>query len=190
MIQWLMNYASRNKPDFVIGDPANPYLLRWYLTPWRRWLSAYHRATGWRKWLLWPANLLPNVYLHKFCRPDEDRALHDHPFAYASRILVGSYIEHTIKEGGIHCRKVRNAGSWAFRRAKSAHRVELFRVGELISDTWEEKEPPEYWSCWTLFIIGPRVRDWGFHCKSGWVPWQEFTKAENPGEVGKGCGES
>lgn len=37
----------RRKPDFVIGDPANPYLLRWYVIP---------------------RNKVFNIYLHKFCK--------------------------------------------------------------------------------------------------------------------------
>ncbi|WP_165421915.1 hypothetical protein [Pseudoxanthomonas winnipegensis] len=42
--------------------------------------------------------------------------------------------------------------------------------------------------CWTLFLFGPKRREWGFHCEGkGWVPWQEFTAAGKPGEVGKGC---
>lgn len=28
-----------------------------------------------------------------------------------------------------------------------------------------------------------------FWCPRGFVPWQEFTKPNNPGEVGRGCGE-
>jgi hypothetical protein len=33
------------------------------------------------------------------------------------------------------------------------------------------------------------VRDWGFHCPQGWVPWRKFVAADNPGAVGRGCGE-
>ncbi len=43
--------------------------------------------------------------------------------------------------------------------------------------------------CWTIFLFGPTVRDWGFHCpQRGWVHWREFTAADKPGEVGRGCG--
>ncbi len=41
------------KPDFIIGGPENPYLLRWYLIPQNRFF---------------------NVYLHKILRSDDDRA--------------------------------------------------------------------------------------------------------------------
>ena len=41
---------------------------------------------------------------------------------------------------------------------------------------------------WTLFIASPRVREWGFHCPSGWRRWQDFV-APTPGgnTTGRGC---
>jgi hypothetical protein len=71
--------------------------------------------------------------------------------------------------------RFRRAGSFLFRWGGAAHRIQLHRAGER-----EE-------SCWTLFITGPRVRQWGFYCRSGWVHWKRFTAAEDPGMVGKGC---
>ena len=42
--------------------------------------------------------------------------------------------------------------------------------------------------CWSLFLFGPRIREWGFHCpERGWVHWEEFTKPGRPGEIGRGC---
>jgi hypothetical protein len=41
--------------------------------------------------------------------------------------------------------------------------------------------------CWTVFITGPIVREWGFHCPKGWVHWREFTDARDSGSIGKGC---
>ena len=41
--------------------------------------------------------------------------------------------------------------------------------------------------CWTVFITGPRVREWGFHCPQGWVHWKRFTAPGDKGSVGKGC---
>jgi hypothetical protein len=125
-----------------------------------------------RRWWLIPRNRFFNIYLHHFMRSDDDRALHDHPWWNLSVLLRGRYIEHTISAGGINQKVERCAGQMKFRGAKTAHRIELV-------------DGP----CWTLFITGPRLRDWGFHCRLGWVPWQQFTKPENPGEVGRGCGE-
>jgi hypothetical protein len=125
-----------------------------------------------RRWYVLPRNRFGGCYLHQFVRSDDDRALHDHPYLFNfSRLLEGEYVEHTIGNGGIHTRSHRNAGDFKFRWGAAPHRVEL------ISGP-----------CWTLFGTGPRVRNWGFYCEQrGWVAWQEFTKANAPGEVGRGC---
>jgi hypothetical protein len=125
-----------------------------------------------RRWFVIPRNPVFNIYLHQFLRSDDDRALHDHPWWNVSLLLDNEYVENTITAGGINHRIRYSAGDLKFRSAKYAHRVELTNG-----------------SCWSLFITGPRVRDWGFHCPTRWVPWQEFTKPENPGEIGRGCGE-
>lgn len=143
----LERYASRRPPDFNIGPG---YLLRWWLVPRNRWL---------------------NVYLHQFRRSDDDRALHDHPWASCSIILSGLYLEHL--PGGI--RKWRRAGHVVFRRATQAHRIELPVVDGGITYTW------------TLFITGPKVREWGFHCPQGWIGWRRFTNPTDSARTGRGC---
>lgn len=148
---WLIGRALQRDPDFVIGGAERPYLLRWWLIPRNRFF---------------------NVYLHSFRRSDDDRALHDHPWANCSILLQGSYTEHTIAAGGVHHRQVLEAGAVRVRwSGKFAHRVELHDG-----------------VCWTLFITGPRYRSWGFHCEKGWVPWRQFTAADDPGSIGPGCG--
>ncbi len=175
---WLIDWALRRAPDFVIGGSERPYLRRW--------------------WLL-PRNPLFNVYVHQFLRSDDDRALHDHPWAFnASWLLRGEYIEHTVEAGGINVRTHRQAGAFKFRWGPAPHRVELL----------EEPAPqhPDHWicghpnceqcripmgtcsPCWTLFITGPRVRHWGFHCPDqGWIHWKRFTAPHDKGDIGKGC---
>lgn len=124
----------------------------------------------WR-WHLFRRRWAPGAYLHRVIRSDDDRALHDHPWWNVSIILAGSYVEHTIAAGGIHVRRTRRPGAVVFRRARAAHRLE-------ITDG----------DCWTLFLRGPVVRRWGFHCpERGWVFWRDYV-AEDPGEIGAGCG--
>ncbi|ARQ01905.1 hypothetical protein [Pseudorhodoplanes sinuspersici] len=123
-----------------------------------------------RRWFVIPRNPVFNIYLHHFLRSDDDRALHDHPWWNLSILLKGEYTEHTIPAGGVNVRKVYKAGNIKFRGASSAHRVEL-HAGP----------------CWTLFITGPRLRAWGFHCPHGWRHWKEFTDPKNPGDIGRGC---
>lgn len=142
--------ASRD-PDVIIGGTDDPYLKRWWVIPRNRFF---------------------NIYLHRFCRSDDDRALHDHPWMNLSILLRGYYVEHTIADGGINRRQLRRKGAVKLRLPSSAHRIEL----------------PYDRPCWTLFITGPVVRGWGFHCPDGWVPWREFTDEAGTG-VGRGCGE-
>jgi hypothetical protein len=177
---WLIyDVALRREPDVIIGGREDPYLLRWYLTPWRRWPGqAEKNPTRWNRVKAAVARILPNIYLHQFLRDDDDRALHDHPWPWCSILLRGEYIEHTIAAGGIHYRRLRKAGSVKFSLPSRAHRIELLRdqFGALY--------------CWTLFGTGPRVREWGFHCpERGWVHWRDFVASDDPGAVGPGCGE-
>lgn len=143
---------------FYIGGLDNPYMIRWYVIPRNRWI---------------------NVYLHKFCRDDDDRALHDHPWWFLSLMLWGRYYETTPSEwNALGQVKVRRAGSIAFRRATARHRVTLAK------DTEGNSVP-----CWTLVITGRKKRTWGFWCPKGFVPWHDFVDHTDQGNVGKGCGE-
>lgn len=155
----ILRWARNRNPDFVIGGPARPYLRR--------------------HWLI-PRNRFFNCYVHEFLRSDDDRALHDHPWLFnASWLLEGEYVEHTIREGGIEVRTRRQAGDWKFRWGPAPHRVELIGLRGLDMPMLP---------CWTVFITGPVVRQWGFHCpERGWVHWKAFTAASDPGSVGKGC---
>lgn len=126
-----------------------------------------------RRWWLIPRNRVFNIYLHEFQRSDDDRALHDHPWWSLSLLLHGQLTEHTIAAGGIHRRRILRAGQWRIRTASAAHRIEI--------------APNQ--TAYTLFITGPVLRGWGFHCPRGWVPWQQFTQPNNPGQTGPGCSE-
>jgi len=152
------------KPHFIIGSPDDPYLLRWFLIPRNRFL---------------------NIYLHKFCKDDDDRALHDHPWWFISFLLWGRYDEIISGDGtkAIY----RDAPSVAYRPATWQHRVALPRIIAWNTKTDEISETRR--PAWTIVITGPRVRDWGFWCPKGFVPWQEFCDSDNSGSVGRGCGE-
>ena len=148
--------SSRRPPDVFVGGEVNPYLLRWHVIPRNQWF---------------------NVYLHRFLRSDDDRALHDHPAANLSWLLSGSYIEvvpvmrrhFTLLLDSL----VRSPGQLLARAAKSPHRIVV---------------PPHVGPVWTLFVSGPKRREWGFLCPAGWRPWHQFLGARdyNSGE-GPGC---
>lgn len=122
------------------------------------------------RWWIIPRNRFLNIYLHHFMRSDDDRALHDHPWLNCSILLHGRYTEHTISAGGVNHRAEYAAGALKFRGPRYAHRVEL-------------TDGP----CWSLFITGPNVREWGFHCPHGWRRWQDFVDERDSGKIGRGC---
>lgn len=151
---WFRTLLS-GRPHFYIGGRANPQLLRWYLIP---------------------RNNLLNIYLHKFLRSDDDRALHDHPWWFISWVIRGEYVEHNGDQPSDEVYRPR--WSIAYRPAEHAHRVELGKDRD-------QKSAP----CWTILITGPKVREWGFYCPRGWVIWTDFVDHKDEGNVGKGCGE-
>ena len=143
MQPWAASMMQR-MPDFVIGDN---YLRRWWVVP---------------------RNEFCNVYLHEIRQSDDDRALHDHPWANRSLIIAGSYQEHT--PDGVF---VRSAGDVIDRQADALHRLVVDASEPVIS----------------LFMTGPVVREWGFACPKGWVPWRDFVDSRDSGQIGRGCGE-
>lgn len=159
--------TPKRPPDRIIGGADDPYMHRWHVIP---------------------RNPIFNVYLHHFMRSDDDRALHDHPWWNASWLLQGRYKEVVPMSGepddSLHVTRYREAGDFAFRRASAAHRVELHR--EMWTLPWPgSREIP----CWTLFITGPRFREWGFWCPKGWRHHSDYAKVLPGGvsEIGRGC---
>lgn len=118
------------------------------------------------RWYVIPRNPWFNIYLHKFTGSDIDTALHDHPWWSCSFLLKGEAIEHTRDSSHMLPRFIP-----VFRSARFAHRIELV------------KGP-----VWTLFVTGPRIREWGFYCPKGWKHWTKFTN-QTGDKVGAGCGE-
>lgn len=149
----------KREPDVFIGGRADPYMKRWHIIP---------------------RNKFFNIYLHHFLRSDDDRALHDHPWWNVSILLKGEYIEHLPGNK----RRRLCAPCVKFRGAESAHRIELCHARPCF---WQTEKAPEL-PVWTLFITGPKIREWGFHCPQGWRHWLEFT-ANNGKEstTGRGC---
>lgn len=157
--------AERRQPDFIVGG-EDAYLKRWWMVP---------------------RNPVFNVYVHQFLRDDDDRALHDHPWPWCSILLKGSYIEHTIAAGGVHHRRLREAGSVRVSSPWRSHRIELLKMRDFVATQPNNLHPIP---CWTLFMTGPRMRNWGFHCpERGWIRWQDFVAKDDRGAIGRGCGD-
>jgi len=105
-----------------------------------------------------------NVFLHKFLKSDPDD-VHDHPWPYATLVLKGGYwewIPHFDTVG----RKIgeyqvwRGPGHFRVSKARSFHRIEL---------------DPDI-TAWTLFMPGPKQREWGFLVRNQWIQWEEYLK--------------
>jgi hypothetical protein len=105
-----------------------------------------------------------NIFLHKFLKSDPDD-VHDHPWPYATVILKGGYWEwipvfDTVGRKIGEVQHWRKPGHFRTCSASSFHRIEL---------------DPNV-TCWTLFMPGPKQRDWGFMVKNKWVQWEQYLK--------------
>jgi len=103
-----------------------------------------------------------NIFLHKFLKSDPDD-VHDHPWPYATLILRGGYWEWIPlfdSDGKKIAEKQMWRGPGHFRvcSASSFHRIEL-KPGV---------------TAWTLFMPGPKQRDWGFLKNNKWVQWEAY----------------
>jgi hypothetical protein len=96
--------------------------------------------------------------LHWILRPDPQPDLHDHPNAFLSIVLSGSYEEEVPKgpsQEGVGLVRVK---WWNFKTSTDKHRIVSL-------------QPPLL----TLVFAGSVTRDWGFHAPLGWVPWREYV---------------
>jgi hypothetical protein len=130
----------------IVNCEREPYLHRWYVLRTER----------------------VGVFIHRFVRSDEDRALHDHPWSFIVIPLWGGYIEHSDRlpqVWGVDLgyripvrRRVWPLISTRYRGTDYRHRVEL--VNERPS--------------WSLFIRFKKVREWGFWPKTGFILWNKW----------------
>jgi len=157
----------KREPDFLIGpSEADTYMRRWFVIP---------------------RNKIFNIYLHHMLHDDDDRAPHDHPWWSLSLCLEGWIDEHEM----INEKKDPRLSLAVYDGAGRPWTRNQIRQGDF---KWRGKEYahllklPEG-EAWTLFITGPKVRVWGFHCPKGWIPWHQFVDPVDNGKSGPGCGE-
>ena len=147
MFQKFLSWLDRRGRKRIVYDRIDnePYLERYYL---------FLKDRG--------EHFPFNIFLHKFLKSDIDD-LHDHPWPYATLILRGGYWEwrpqfdadgKKIGEIAKWC----GPGSFRWASANTYHRIEL---------------DPNV-TCWTLFMPGPKQRDWGFLVKNRWVQWEQY----------------
>jgi len=112
------------------------------------YLTRYYLFLKDRKWFPF------NVFLHNFHKGDLDD-LHDHPWPYLTIIIRGGYWEHTPRG-----RFWRAPGHIRISTPSSLHRIELERG----VDTW------------TVFVPGPKLREWGFIRDGKWVQHEQYLR--------------
>lgn len=127
------------------GDDPMPFFQRWYIL----------RSPSGGK----PS---PNLYVHHFLRSDMEEP-HCHPWANTSYVLKGA-IEEDYWPSAASClfedapvRLVTPAGAARARPASAVHRIVAVEPGTI-----------------SLFVTGPKVRDWGFYTDQGFIPHHEF----------------
>lgn len=113
------------------------------------------------------------VYIHKFTAGDGTKCLHDHPNTLRSFVFWNGYVEYIWdKWAKNEQRKEIKAPCYRKFPASHTHRVEL-----------RNNKPG-----WTLVIMSPKKREWGFFVKEDgkrkWVKWYDYER--DYGGVG-GC---
>lgn len=131
----------------IIMDRVNehPYVERYYL---------FLKERNWFPF---------NVFLHKFLKGDPDD-VHNHPWPHFTIVLKGGYYEWIpiFDRKGRMVNEIRRwcgPGHARIRSSDSFHRIEL------RSDV----------TAWTLSILGPYRKNWGFLVKNEWMPHQIYS---------------
>lgn len=100
-----------------------------------------------------------HIKVHKFLRSDTD-CMHDHPWAFLSILIKGSYYEKTPMSPGSPWFKVKKYSSPCilYRPAKYIHNLSIDETKTVIS----------------IVINFKKVRSWGFWTKKGWIGWRTY----------------
>lgn len=95
------------------------------------------------------------VYIHRFDGPDPRLTLHDHPWNFTSLVLRGGYVERRLDPRTMEVNEAHRV-RWVNRiRTHDFHAiVRLSRV-----------------PTWTLMLVGPRRRKWGYLEKDERFSW-------------------
>lgn len=111
--------------------------------------------------------------VHQILRSDDARDPHDHPWPFLTIILRGGYKETRTRRDGATSDRWFPPGSVLFRRADDLHHLTL----PAVDDADVANEEP----AWTLFIMGPQIRKWGFwSLANGWTYWRTYLRGEPP----------
>lgn len=149
-LHYCQDIIQQSGPDEVIGRRGKvsndePYMERWHIV--RKNQGGIY-----------------NIYLHRFLR-DDPEDLHDHPWANASIVLSGRYVEQSWSLDGRRT-DTRVAGDIVIRTAEERHAITGIEPGTT-----------------TLFITGPKVREWGFWLDEQFIHWREYRARMDRGKA-------
>jgi hypothetical protein len=126
-----------------------------------RW-TLFQPTVAWLKGL--------GVYLHHFVGDDWSFDLHDHPKRFVSIGLRGQYLEETPGA----CSHIYRAPWIRTFPAEHRHRISMIEGRD----------------CWTLVIVFPASRPWGFWHLGQWIHWKQYvTETGGPADKMKSCPE-
>lgn len=173
----------------LIGDPACPILKRWTLIPWGE-KGTKHEAKEQRFKLL----------LHHFLPNADERHPHDHPRAFVTFVFRGGY------DDMVPCRECSGAGRnitcecdreekpylscWnCTGQMDSGPCLTCDGAGVVLGDVVRapalhyrpaihtHKTRVHSTGAWSIVLMGPIVRRWGFRVESGgWMYWKDHQK--------------
>jgi hypothetical protein len=146
------------------GLGKSPYLSRYYVVGAPKMpdgSSPFDKFGNPKREAVWKDGW--GLYIHRFHRSDVDREAHNHPWAWAlSFIIAGGYREERRYGNEMRTREVKPL-SFNFIRSTDFHRVDLIEH-----------------DAWTLFLVGPKTKTWGFWDRNTgrYTPWREFLAAK------------
>lgn len=141
----------------IVNCDRDPYLFRWYVFRTKR----------------------VALFIHKFIRSDEDRALHDHPWGFLVIPVWRGYIEHSQGACSI-CSSSRyeegyDCPRWLDSRIPRSRRVWPIIGTRLRSATYRHRvELIDGKPSWSIFFRFQEWRTWGFWLPEGFVAWNKW----------------
>jgi hypothetical protein len=166
--------VRRFLPDTeVIGPPECPILYRWTI------LKTGKRVPDPED----PQRMIrrgPKLLVHWFPPHADDRALHDHPRPFITFVVYGGY------DDLVPCAKCDGSGRGIYPQTLCWHcgsrdglvLGERMRAGMVRRRLAGHKHRTRVGAngCWTIVLMGPLRRPWGFWKDGIWWPWREFER--------------
>jgi hypothetical protein len=147
-----------------LGKPECPYMYRWVFN-----------------------FFLFSIRIHHWLRSDDKRFFHNHPWAFLSLIIQGSYMDVSyVGRLGELTGDIR-----AKHGALSSHGKDNLDLVELdLVEKWDIRYRPANHrhyvdvpkgGCWSLLLCGPAIRKWGFWVNNKFYrPLRFFSRHGHP----------